>query len=48
MIAYTHWWLKNRFGKIKTKTEVNGKWQTNWIPTDKPKPSFVQTALDQD
>jgi hypothetical protein len=48
MIIYTNWWLKQRFGKIKLKTQVNGKWQTSWIPTDKPRPSFVQKALDQD
>jgi uncharacterized membrane protein YhiD involved in acid resistance len=48
MIIYTHWWLKHRFGYIKTKTEVEGKRKTVWIPTNKPKPSFIQKALEQD
>jgi spore cortex formation protein SpoVR/YcgB (stage V sporulation) len=48
MIAYTHWWLKHRFGKVKTYLEVDGKTQVNWVLTNKPKPSFIQKALDQE
>jgi hypothetical protein len=48
MIGYTHWWIKHRFGRIKIKNEINGIVHTEWVPTDKPKPSFIQTALERD
>jgi hypothetical protein len=47
MIIYTHWWLKHRFAHLKIKIKEDDKLKTVWMPTNKPKPSFIQKVLDQ-
>jgi hypothetical protein len=47
MILYTRWWLKKRLGKVKVKLQVANKTQTQWIPTNRPNPTFIQKALER-
>jgi hypothetical protein len=47
MVIFTEWWIKKRFGKIKTKKKVNGVIKTEWIQTNKPKPSYIERMLNK-
>lgn len=47
MTAYSIWWINKRLGKIMFKLNINNKVKKIWMSINRPRPSFVQLALQE-